>query len=306
MNDLIVILGPTAVGKTKLAVALANQLNAELISADSRQVYKEMNLGTGKDLDDFWIGGRQIQHHLIDIKEAGEEYHVFDFQQDFYRAFEAVLNKDKTPILCGGTGLYLEAALAKEKMIEVPENETLRAALSLLSQNKLNEKLKRLCPKLHNTTDIEDRVRTLRAIEIELFKQSNKAEKSPVKNPCIFGIEMERQALRARIEERMKERLENGMIEEVDNLMKKGITAEKLHYYGLEYRFITAYLMNEISYNELYDNLVQAIRRFAKKQMTWYRRMEKRGHLIHWLNATTPLEQKIIEVNDTLSKLNER
>lgn len=306
MNDLIVILGPTAVGKTKLAVALASQLNGELISADSRQVYKGMDIGTGKDLTDFWIGGQQIQHHLIDIKAAGEEYHVFDFQRDFYQAYETILNKGKKAILCGGTGLYLEAALAKEKLIEVPENKTLREKLMFFSQEELNKKLKEIHSGLHNTTDLAERTRTIRAIEIEMFKQNVQAEKSPIKNPTVFGISMEREALRARIEERMKERLENGMIEEVEQLIKGGVSVETLHYYGLEYRFIARYLTNEISYDELYEKLVQAIRRFAKKQMTWFRRMEKKGHLIHWIDASIPMEQKLGDVTNILSKKSER
>ena len=293
--SLIVILGPTAVGKTKLAVKLTGLTDGEIISADSRQVYKGMDIGTGKDLADFSVDGKSVPYHLIDIKEAGEEYHVFDFQQDFYEAYETVRKNGKQPILCGGTGMYLEAALAEEKMLRVPVDEELRKELELHSQKELSERLMKLKPDLHNTTDLTEKERSIRAIEIEVFKQSQNTvnEKSPVTEKIIFGIRMEREQLRARIEDRLKTRLEEGMVDEVRELMSKGISVEKLNYYGLEYRFISLYLTGQINYEEMYEKLLQAIRRFAKKQMTWYRRMEKRGTLIYWIDAELPMNEKI-------------
>lgn len=293
--SLLVILGPTAVGKTKLAVALANKLDGEIISADSRQVYKGMDLGTGKDLEDFELDGKQIPFHLIDIKEAGEEYNLFNFQQDFYIAYKDIIKRGKQPILCGGTGMYLEAALDKNALFEVPIDKNFRNSLESESQAELNDRLFKMNSKQHNTTDIEDRERTLRALEIELYKQNNsaKAKKSPVKSAIIFGIDEEREILRDRIANRLRARLDAGMVEEVKGLMNSGISAEKMNYYGLEYRFMSQFIMKEIDEEALFTNLVQAIRKFAKRQMTWFRRMEKRGHQINWISAEISTEDKI-------------
>jgi tRNA dimethylallyltransferase len=301
--SLIVILGPTAVGKTQLAIQLANELRGEVISADSRQVYRGMDLGTGKDLKEYAVEGKQVTFHLIDIKNAGEAYNVFDFQQDFYHAYKAIMEKGKTAILCGGTGLYLEAALAKEKMQEVPVNYLLRKELETLSQEELVIKLKGLSNKLHNKTDVIDRERTIRAIEIELHKsQQEETQLSPVKDFKIIGLRMEREKLRERIGERLEDRLKEGMIEEVQQLLKQGVSHEQLNYYGLEYRFLSAYIQGETSYEEMFDDLVQAIRRFAKKQMTWYRRMERKGQIINWINAEEHMDHKVQEALTLIKK----
>ena len=292
--SLIVILGPTAVGKTQLAVQLATELEGEIISADSRQVYCEMDLGTGKDLKEYLVNGKQVPYHLIDIKQAGEAYSVFDFQQDFYKAYESIIGKSKTAILCGGTGLYIEAALAKEKMQEVPKNTLLRKELETLSQEELNARLIDLTQSIHNSTDLTNRERTIRAIEIVLYtSQHTEVQLSPVKEFKLIGLRMEREKLRKRIGERLKVRLQNGMIEEVQQLLSRGVTHEQLSYYGLEYRFLSSYIQGHVGYDEMFEGLVQAIRRFAKKQMTWYRRMEKHGQMIHWIDAEEPMDVKI-------------
>lgn len=293
--SLIVILGPTAVGKTRLAVALANEVGGEIISADSRQVYEGMDIGTGKDLEDFTVAERTIPHHLIDIRKAGEEYNLFNFQQDFYRAFNTIQNRNKKAILCGGTGMYLQAALAKEALLEVPENKKLRQRLENYSQIELNEEIHNLTSETHNTTDLEDRKRTIRAIEIELFKKDFKAKKgqSPVKRKIIFGLKEEREILRERIKVRLEDRLNNGMIEEVESLLKSGVSHEQLNYYGLEYRFISQYLQGSWNKEEMFEKLLQAIRRFSKKQMTWFRRMEKQRHNINWIAASLPMDKKL-------------
>lgn len=291
--SLIVILGPTAVGKTKLAVQLAAQLNAEIISADSRQVYRNMDIGTGKDLSEYTMDGSSVPYHLIDIKEAGEAYNVFDFQQDFYKAYQKIVEKGKTAILCGGTGLYLEAALAEDQMVEVPTNEKLREELELLQQEELVNRLQLISSTLHNQTDLLERERTIRAIEIEEFKKKSHPIKSPIQQAIVIGLRMEREQLRERIAQRLKARWEEGMIEEVELLLKQGVTHEQLNYYGLEYRFISQFIKGELSFDEMNASLVQAIRRFAKKQMTWYRRMEKKGRSISWIDAQNSSEEKL-------------
>src|SRR5690554_1980094 len=275
--DLIAIIGPTAVGKTKLAVALAADLNGEIISADSRQLYRGMDLGSGKDLEEYVYKGKQIPHHLIDILDAGEKYDLFRFQQDCFEAYREIKSRGNQAVLCGGTGMYIQAALNREKLLEVPENLALRSELNNHSQQELNDYLVNLNPKQHNKTDLTDRDRTLRAIEIEVYTQqySDQKEFSPIKNYRIFGIQMPREELRNRIKTRLKERLKAGMIEEVEQLLANGVSHQQLQYYGLEYKFISLYLQKELSYDEMFDALLQAIRRFAKKQMTWYRRMEK-------------------------------
>ena len=300
--SLIVILGPTAVGKTKLAVQLALQLDAEIISADSRQVYRNMDLGTGKDIKEYTVGGVVVPHHLIDIKEAGTSYNVFDFQQDFYKAYEAIIEKGKTAILCGGTGLYLEAALAKNQMVEVPVNESLRLELAQLNQKELVERLQRISSALHNNTDLVDRDRTIRAIEIEEFKSiATKVAKSPVQKSIVIGLKMDREKIRERIGDRLKVRLDEGMIEEVQSLIERGVSHQQLNYYGLEYRFLSKYIQGEMNDVEMFDGLVQAIRRFAKKQMTWFRRMEKKGQKIDWIDAE---EQMDVKVQQALNVIN--
>lgn len=299
---LITILGPTAVGKTRLAVELADKLNGEIISADSRQVYRMMDVGTGKDLQDYKVNGRVIPYHLIDILEAGEEYNLFQFQNDFYAAYRSILERKKTPVLCGGTGMYLQAALAKERLLEVPVDEKERELLNGMSDQELQSLLINLAPNLHNTTDLIERNRTIRAIEIERYKLNNETELSPIQEKLVFGIKMEREVLRSRIEERLIDRLDNGMIEEVELLIKKGLSHQQLEYYGLEYRFISRHLLNELKYDEMYTLLLQAIQRFAKKQMTWYRRMERMGETIYWIDAQLNQEEKLAIVLNRLSK----
>lgn len=281
---LIVILGPTAVGKTTIACHLALQINAEIISADSRQVYRQMNLGTGKDYDDYIIDGVQIPYHLIDIKNPGEEYSVFEFQQDFLKCYQEIREKGKNVILCGGSGLYLDAALAEYKMSEVVINDKLREELSQLSNNELLIKLSQL-KKLHNSSDSLDRKRLIRAIEIETHLAHYPKEKMPPINRIIFGLKSERELIKQKIHQRLKVRLEEGMIEEVEQLIAKGISHQKLRYYGLEYKYISLYLSNEMDKASLFTELYKAIAVFAKKQMTWYRRMEKLGTKIHWLDV---------------------
>lgn len=298
---LITILGPTAVGKTKLATTLASQIDGELISADSRQIYRGMDIGTGKDLRDFKVNKIQIPHHLIDIRDAGEEYDVFKFQNDFYQAYQSIIEKGKIPILCGGTGMYLQAALAKDRLVEVPANSFLRSTLAMHRDEELVEILKRVEPDLHNTTDLKDRGRMIRAIEIAQYKQVNpEVEPSPVEERIVFGVQMQREALRKRIKARLEDRLKEGMIEEVESLLEKGISHEQLDYYGLEYRFISKYLQNELTQEEFFEGLLQAIRRFAKKQMTWFRRMEKQGTEIIWIDAELDMEEKLKLIHSNL------
>lgn len=296
---LITLLGPTAIGKTKIAVALAHSIEGEIISADSRQVYRGMDIGSGKDLEDYQIQGQKIPYHLIDNRDAGERYDLFQFQQDFYAAYQSITANNRTPILCGGTGLYLEAALSKEQMVEGPTNNALRAQLKQHTQEELNGHLKRLRPNLHNTTDTNDRERTLRAIELAEAEKSAEPLPSPVDYGPIFGISIERSILYSRIEKRLKQRLENGLIEEAEHLIEKGLSHEQLQYYGLEYKFLSMYLLGTIDKEALYHQLAQAIRKFAKRQMTWFRRMEKKGTQIRWLDAERPTEQI---VNDILKE----
>lgn len=301
---LITILGPTAVGKTKLAVQLAKEIGGEVISADSRQVYREMDIGTGKDLKEFTIDGERIAYHLIDIRAAGEAYDVFQFQQDFYDRYKSIVESKKVPILCGGTGLYLQAALAKKSLVAVPVDKEWRNRLKDLSQEELVNNLRALEPDLHNTTDMLDRERTIRAIEIARFKVVNQLpeEDSPVRGHLIFGLRMQRNQLRERIEQRLTERFEAGMITEVEKLLRQGVSHEMLHYYGLEYRFISKYLLGQMEYNDMFSGLLQAIRRFAKKQMTWYRRMEKQGVIIHWLEAGWTKKEQLAFIQKSLSE----
>ncbi|HEY9082896.1 MAG TPA: tRNA (adenosine(37)-N6)-dimethylallyltransferase MiaA [Vicingaceae bacterium] len=297
-TDLIVILGITATGKTKLAAHLAEKLDGEIISADSRQVYKGMDIGSGKDLNDFIVNGKSIPYHLIDIKNAGEEYNVFEFQKDFLAAFEDIKNRNKQAILCGGTGLYLEAVLKGYRMLAIPENTQLKSELVLKTNEELVEILKKY-KQLHNTTDTEDKERLIKAIEIAVFQQENEAliKDFPIFNYHLFGIHFERPIIRERITARLKQRLENeDMIGEVEGLIKAGVSTVKLKFYGLEYKLITAYLLNEISKEELFNQLNIAIHQFAKRQATWYRKMEKNGFKINWIDGNLSLDEKVNEV----------
>ncbi|HHN47835.1 MAG TPA: tRNA (adenosine(37)-N6)-dimethylallyltransferase MiaA [Bacteroidales bacterium] len=294
MNTPITILGPTASGKTRLAALVANRKNGEIISADSRQVYRGMNLGTGKDYDDYIVDGQQIPYHLVDISEPGEEYNLFRYQQDFLKAFNNISSRNKTPLICGGTGLYLEAVLTGYKLTEAPKDETLRAFLASKTQDELNDFLASLRP-LHNTTDTLDRERTIRAIEVATYAIEHEGNHTgfPGINSVVFGISYERENLRKRITQRLQARLESGMIEEVEQLIQQGITHEKLAYYGLEYRYISEHLAGKISFDEMFKLLNTAIHQFAKRQMTWFRRMERKGLKINWLQGESGLQEKL-------------
>jgi tRNA dimethylallyltransferase len=299
--QLITILGPTASGKTNLAAALAYRLDSEIISADSRQVYRSMNIGTGKDLADYVVEGKQIPFHLIDSCDAGEKYNVYEFQHDFYKVFSELKNNGKLPVLSGGTGLYIEAVLKGFKLLSVPENKELRKNLEDKSLNELMMILSQY-QKLHNTTDLDSVKRVIRAIEISDYTQKKNLEyhEFPPINSLIIGIDLNREIRRQRITERLKSRLEEGMIDEVKSLLDSGISAEDLIYYGLEYKFVTLYLTGNLTYKEMFDQLEIAIHQFAKRQMTWFRGMERRGFTIKWIPAELSVMEKVDEITSYL------
>ena len=299
--DLITILGPTASGKTSFACRLAFDLGTEIISGDSRQVYQSMDIGTGKDLADYVIEDTPIKYHLIDIKDAGYKYNIFEYQHDFHQAYTDISNKGKLPVLCGGSGLYIESVLKGYNLINVPENKDLRKKL----EGKTLEELSLILStykNLHNSTDVDTAQRAIRAIEIEEYKkkQNTDCNEFPPLNSLILGVDIDREIRRQRITKRLKARLEEGMIEEVKGLLDKGISAEDLLYYGLEYKFVTMYLTKELSYNEMFSQLEIAIHQFAKRQMTWFRGMEKRGLHIHWIDGTLPDKEKVALVKELL------
>lgn len=302
--DLIAILGPTASGKTPFATALAAELNTEIISADSRQIYRGMDLGTGKDLADYTIGGRNIPYHLIDIADPGYKYNVFEYQRDFLSAYEAIKQKGCLPVLCGGTGMYLEAVLKGYRLLPVPENPELRARLEGKSLAELTEILKQY-KTLHNSTDVDTAKRTIRAIEIEeYYLQTDVAQREfPKLNSLIIGVDIDRELRREKITRRLRQRLDEGMVDEVRRLLAGGIKADDLIYYGLEYKYLTLYAIGKMSYDEMFAGLQTAIHQFAKRQMTWFRGMERRGFTIHWVNATLPTEEKIKFVKQKLTEI---
>ncbi len=284
--NLIVILGPTASGKTKFAARLANRLDGEIISADSRQVYRDMTIGTGKDLDDYTVNGKRVKHHLIDILEPGYKYNIFEYQHDFFKSFESVNSSGHLPIMCGGTGLYIEAVLKKYRLIHVPVNEELRESLANYTLDELTAILK-IFKKLHNTSDSDTIPRAIRSIEIETYYRDNPEINLslPDINPLIIGINIDRQSRRDKITQRLEVRLKEGLIEEVQELLNREIAAEDIIYYGLEYKYVTLYLLGELTYEEMFEKLKTAIHRFAKRQMTWFRGMERKGTKIHWVDA---------------------
>ena len=292
--DLITILGPTASGKTSLAAALAYDLNAEIISGDSRQVYRKMDLGTGKDLDDYIVNGKQIPYHLIDIVDAGYKYNVFEFQRDFLKAYDDVCSRNVIPVLCGGTGMYIESVLKGYRLLPVPENPALRESLADRSLQELTEILSSY-KELHNTTDVDTVKRAIRAIEIEeYYKQQNvEARSFPVLNSLIIGVDIDRELRREKISNRLRQRLDNGMIKEIEDILNSGVSADDLIYYGLEYKYLTLYVTGKLSYEEMFHSLEIAIHQFAKRQMTWFRGMERRGFMIHWIDATMPMVDKV-------------
>lgn len=295
--DLVTILGPTASGKTPLAAALAYRLNAEIISGDSRQVYRRMDLGTGKDLADYVVDGKRIPYHLIDIVEPGYKYNVFEFQRDFLQAYDEIRQRGVLPILCGGTGMYIESVLKGYKLLPVPENQELRASLADKSLDELTTILSGY-KKLHNSTDVDTVKRAIRAIEIEEYyrQQPVSAREFPAINSLVIGVDIDRDLRRAKITRRLKQRLDEGMVDEVRALLDAGIPAEDLIYYGLEYKYLTLYAVGQLTYDEMFHQLEIAIHQFAKRQMTWFRGMERRGFNIHWIDASLPMEQKVEEI----------
>ena len=307
---MITILGPTASGKTPLAAALAAEIGGEIISADSRQVYRRMDIGTGKDLGDYVVRSQEsgdrsqesIPYHLIDIREPGTKYNLFEYQQDFFDAYEDIRSRGAVPILCGGTGLYIEAVLKGYHLSPVPQNQELRDSLEGKTLAELTQLLTQLKAKtgsnMHNTTDVDSCQRAIRAIEIETYNIEHptpRRELPPV-DSLIIGVNIDRELRREKITRRLKARLEEGMIEEVKALLDESIPAEDLIYYGLEYKYVTEYLIGQTTYEEMFTRLEIAIHQFAKRQMTWFRGMERRGFKINWIDATLPMEQKVAKI----------
>ncbi|MCZ4694400.1 tRNA (adenosine(37)-N6)-dimethylallyltransferase MiaA [Ancylomarina euxinus] len=297
--NLLVVLGATATGKTSLAVNLAKTFHAEIISADSRQIYRGMDLGTGKDIEEYTIDGQKIPHHLIDIADAGYKYNVYEFQRDFVEAFEDIQKRNHLPLVCGGTGMYLEACLKGYKLIAVPKDQDFRDTLMDKSIDELGDIL-RGYKHVHNNSDLETKKRAIRAIEIERYISSHPEieMKHPELKPLLIGIKFDREDRRSRISQRLKERLDSGMIQEVEGLIKSGVSPEDLIYYGLEYKFLTQYVTGKLTYEEMFTQLEIAIHQFAKRQMTWFRKMERSGFEIHWLDGFMPLDEKIEKVKE--------
>lgn len=294
-SDILVVLGPTASGKTSFAAHLAYEFGGEVISADSRQVYREMNIGTGKDYGDYQVGDHYIPYHLIDIAEPGTKYNVYEFQKDFLEVYQTLRSKGKLPVLCGGSGLYIEAVLKGYKLIHVPPDHKLRKSLYGKPLSELREILLSYRQDLHNTTDLTSVKRAVRAIEIAKYysEQPEVDFEYPEIKPFILGVVFDRSAQRQRITERLEQRLENGMIEEVEHLMKSGLSSNDLEYYGLEYKYVVKYLVGEISYQTMFEQLNTAIHQFAKRQMTWFRKMERNRMKIHWIDGHLPLNEKL-------------
>lgn len=305
MYDLITILGPTASGKTQFAAALADRLDAEIISADSRQVYRGMDIGTGKDLADYTVGSRRIPYHLIDIADAGSKYNLYQYQTDFLKAYNDIRSRGRRVILCGGSGLYLESIIKGYRLVSAPENPELRKSLEGKSLAELTEILKGY-KELHNTTDVDTAKRAIRAIEIEeCYRQTPVSEKEfPSLSSLTVGIDIDRDLRRQRITDRLEARLQEGMIEEVQRLLDNGVSADDLISYGLEYRYVTLYLTGKLELRYMKKELEVAIHQFAKRQMTWFRGMEKRGTHIEWIPFGCSMEQKIAFVENLLSKEN--
>lgn len=298
MYNLITILGPTAAGKTRLAAELAFKFSGEIISADSRQVYKRMNIGTGKDLADYIVDGNTIQHYLIDVLEPDEEFNLFLFNKFFYKSFIDINKKNKIPFLVGGTGLFIHSILKQYDLNEVEIDEEKYSELNDQPLQVLVEKLKKINPVLHNTTDLLIKDRVIKAILIAENNLNKNIEERTEINSLVIGVKIEREKIKERITKRLKERLKNGMIDEVEELIKSGITFEKLNFFGLEYKFIGQYLKGELNYNDMYQKLNSAIHAFAKRQMTWFRKMEKEGINIHWIEGADVLKaSEIIEQN---------
>lgn len=301
MKTLLTILGPTASGKTDLAAHVAREISGEIISADSRQVYRGMDIGTGKDLDDYVVDGKQIPYHLIDIREAGTKYNLFQYQEDFLKAYHDIQSRGAQPILCGGTGLYIESVLKGYHLSPVPQNPELRKALEGKSLDELTNMLRQLKAKtgsnMHNTTDVDSCQRAIRAIEIETYNLDHPTDNRdfPAIDSVIVGVGIDRVARREKITSRLRKRLDNGMVEEIRGILDKGVKADDLIYYGLEYKYVTEYVIGKLTYEEMFRQLEIAIHQFAKRQMTWFRGMERRGATIHWIDAALSMEEKVKE-----------
>ena len=299
---MITILGPTACGKTDLAAHLAYYIDGEIISADSRQVYRGMDIGTGKDLADYTVNGRQIPYHLIDICDPGEKYNLFRYQQDFHKVYSDIRSRGKVPALCGGTGLYIESVLRGYSLSPVPQNPELRKSLEGRSLAELTDILVNLKEQtgsaMHNTTDVDSCQRAIRAIEIESYNLQTPLEKRtmPPVDSLVIGVSIDRDLRRERITRRLKQRLDNGMVDEIRGLLDKGVSRDDLVYYGLEYKYVTMYAVGELSYDEMFRQLEIAIHQFAKRQMTWFRGMERRGVKINWIDSTLDMDDKIKKI----------
>ena len=301
---MITILGPTASGKTSLAAALAADIGAEIISADSRQVYRGMDIGTGKDLEDYTVDGKSIPYHLIDIVSPGSKYNLFQYQEDFVEVYHDIISRGVTPILCGGSGLYLEAVIKGYSLSPVPQNPGLRASLEDKSLDELTvilEDLKRRNHSvMHNKTDVDTAKRAIRAIEIEMYNMEHPLplRDMPKIDTLIIGVNIDRDDRRRKISERLKHRLDDGLVDEIKGLLDRGVPASDLIYYGLEYKYVTEYVIGLISYDEMFNQLEIAIHQFAKRQMTWFRGMERRGFDIHWIDAMLPMSDKINKIKE--------
>jgi len=297
MKKMLVIIGPTASGKTRFAVYLASRFNGEIISADSRQVYKGMDIGTGKDLEEYFYNGIKIPYHLIDIVDAGTKYNVFEYQKDFLKVFDDIVKRDSFPIMCGGSGLYIESVIKSYKLLPVPCDDEFRKWAEKTPESVLIEELKKM-KSLHNKTDIDTKKRLIRALEIERYYIRNKMvnENKPSIQSIVVGIDVDREIRRKKIDARLEFRLRNGLIEEVKSLIDNGIDTETLIYYGLEYKFITNYLLGKISFREMKEKLNIAIHQFAKRQMTWFRGMERRGIEIQWIKAEDNPEEMLKKI----------
>lgn len=302
---LLVIIGPTATGKTAVATRLAARLNGEIISGDSRQIYRGMDIGTGKDLNEYIVEGRQIPYHLIDIADAGFKYNLYMYQRDFNVCYNDIVARGKQPILCGGTGLYIEAVLGGYQLLEVPVNPELRESLKGKSREELEQILlsyKNYKP--HNVTDFCNERRAVRAIEIADYYDKNdvKGINVPKIEPVIIGVNISREMRRERITQRLYARLEEGMVDEIRGLINRGVKPEDLEYYGLEYKFVTKYVTGELEYDEMVQLLQTSIHQFAKRQMTWWRGMERRGYEIHWIDGSLPLQERVNQALDIFLK----
>lgn len=305
---MITILGPTASGKTSIAAVLASRIGGEIISADSRQVYRRMDIGTGKDLADYEVGGKHIPYHLIDIAEPGYKYNLFEYQRDFHTAYDDITSRGRTPVLCGGTGLYIEAVLNGYALSPVPQNQELRDSLSAKSLDELTAMLKALKEQtgsnMHNRSDVDTVQRAIRAIEIETYNLQHPTpeREMPGISSLVIGVDVDRETRRRRISDRLEARLHEGMIDEVKGLLAEGVSAESLMYYGLEYKFVTEYVTGKTTYNDMLSRLEIAIHQFAKRQMTWFRGMERRGIHINWIDASLPMDDKV----ELIMELNEK